>query len=309
MVCLLPFVGKAFNFDEPLFIWVAKNIQMTPFDPYGFNVNWYYTEMQMSYVNQNPPLVSYYIAIVSFVFGWSEVTLRIAFLLPAVAVVIGTFLIARHFCAYPLLASLVALLTPVFLVSSTSLMSDTMMLAFWVFAVYFWISGLEKNSFLMLAISVVLISMCALTKYFGMSLIPVLLLYSVFKRRDVGRWVLFMLLPVAVLALYAWATHELYGRGLLIHALTYATGASTHFGKWSLPKALVGLSFMGGCIFIIILFSKLIWSWKMVFIGVILTLIVTLVVASTKSLGNFQLPEDAAARWIIASEVAFILVA
>jgi 4-amino-4-deoxy-L-arabinose transferase-like glycosyltransferase len=308
MVCLLPFVGRAFNIDEPLFIWTAKHIQKAPLDPYGFNVNWSGTETRMSDVNMNPPIVSYYIAIVGFLFGWSEPALHLAFLLPAIAVIAGTFLIAKRFCARPALASLLSLMTPVFLVSSTTVMSDTMMLAFWVFAVYFWVSGLERNSFPMLLLSAILIPMCALTKYFGISLIPMLLFYSVLKRRNVGRWALFMLLPIVILAWYEWATHGLYGRGLIMDAITYATEAPSQFGKWSFSKVLVGLSFIGGCIFVIFFFTKLLWSWKEISIGVILTLAVIVVVASAKSLGNYHLPHEAGARWLIASELGLFTI-
>ena len=308
VVCLFPFLGKPFNIDDPLFIWTAKNIQTSPLDPYGFNVNWYGIESRMSDVNKNPPGVSYYIALVGFLFGWNEVTLHSAFLLPAIAVVIGTFLIARHFCTRPVLASLIALLTPVFLVSSTTVMSDTMMLAFWVFAVYFWVSGLEKSSFPMLLLSVILISICALTKYFGLTLIPLLLCYSVMKRRNVGLWILFMLIPVAILAWYQLATNELYGKGLLMDAASYATNFPSQFEKLSFSKVLVGLSFTGGCIFVVIFFTKLIWSWEVISTGAILTFIVTIVVAFSKLLGNYQLPEEAWARWIIAFELGIFTV-
>src|SRR5271157_4582503 len=65
ILCLLPFADKAFHIDDPLFVWTAKNIQTNPLDPYGFDVNWYGTWMRMADVNKNPPIVSYYIAIVA----------------------------------------------------------------------------------------------------------------------------------------------------------------------------------------------------------------------------------------------------
>jgi hypothetical protein len=154
----------------------------------------------------------------------------------------------------------------------------------------------------MMVLSAILISACALTKYFGMTLIPMLLLYSILKRRTLGRWVLFMVLPVAILAWYQWATHELYGRGLLLDAASYAMATPSQFGKWSLPKVLVGLSFTGGCILVVLFLTKLIWSWKGVALGVILTCIITIAVASAKVVGNYPLPQEAAARWIIAFE-------
>jgi 4-amino-4-deoxy-L-arabinose transferase-like glycosyltransferase len=305
--CLLPFVGKAFNMDDPLFIWTAEHIQEHPLDPYGFNVNWYGTEIPMSDINKNPPLASYFMAVVASVFGWSEPVLHVAFLLPAVAVIIGTYLIARRYCVNPLLAGLVALLNPVFLVSSTTVMSDIMMLAFWVFAVYFWMSGLEKNSTIMLALAVVLIALSALTKYFGLALIPLLLLYAILKRRAAGRWVLFMLLPIAVLAGYQWATGELYGRGLLMDAGAYAVAFPSAFGKMSLPKVLVGLSFTGGCVLVVLFFTHWIWSWRGAAIGVILAALVAIIVASSGSLGNYRLPGEGAARWIVGFELGIFM--
>src|SRR6185437_8465273 len=42
---LLPFLGKPFNIDDPLFVWAAQQIHSHPFDPYGFHVNWYGFDM------------------------------------------------------------------------------------------------------------------------------------------------------------------------------------------------------------------------------------------------------------------------
>lgn len=305
--CLLPFAGKAFNMDDPLFIWTAKNIPANPLDPYGFNVNWYGTGMRMSDVNKNPPLVSYFMAVVGSVFEWNEYALHIAFFLPAMAVIIGTYLIARRYCANPMLASLAALFTPVFLVSSTTIMSDVMMLAFWVFAVYFWIAGLEKNSHFLLLLSVILASLCALSKYFGIALLPLLLLYSLLKNRKIGRWILYLLVPVAVLAAYQWATSGLYGRGLLTDASSYAIEFPSTFGKFPFAKVLVGLSFTGGCALSVLFFTHLIWSWREISIGALLLVIVMVITASTGSLGNYRLPGETAVRWLVALELGLFI--
>ena len=48
LAALLPFLGKAFHMDDPLFIWTAKHIQSHPLDFYGFKVNWGYAEMPMT---------------------------------------------------------------------------------------------------------------------------------------------------------------------------------------------------------------------------------------------------------------------
>src|ERR1700690_278884 len=60
---LTPFLGKAFHIDDPLFLWVGKQITQHPGNPYGFTVTWYSAPQQMSDVTQNPPLAAYYIAV------------------------------------------------------------------------------------------------------------------------------------------------------------------------------------------------------------------------------------------------------
>jgi 4-amino-4-deoxy-L-arabinose transferase-like glycosyltransferase len=96
--CLLPFVNKAFHIDDPLFLWSARHILTEPLDFYGYSANWYGTMMPMAKIMQNPPLTSYYIALIARVFGWSEIALHLAFLLPAMLAAIGTYYLARPFC-------------------------------------------------------------------------------------------------------------------------------------------------------------------------------------------------------------------
>ena len=55
--------------------------------------------------------------------------MHFACLLPAVAVVLGTYRLARNFCRHPQFAALTVLCSPGFLVSSTTVMCDVAMLA------------------------------------------------------------------------------------------------------------------------------------------------------------------------------------
>ena len=129
VICYVPFVDKAFNVDDTLFIKVAQQIQSDPADFYGFSYNWFGMEMHMSKITKNPPATSYYIAMVASLFGFSESTLHLAFLIPAVAVALGAYYLGRRFCSRPALAATIAVLTPGFLVSSLTVMCDTLMLA------------------------------------------------------------------------------------------------------------------------------------------------------------------------------------
>src|SRR6184192_1032394 len=175
---LAPFLNKAFNADDPLFLWMAQQIAKHPLDPYGFDVNWSSFTQPMSLVMQNPPLCSYYIAAVASLFGWSELALHSAFFFWAVLSVLGTFVLARRFSREPFIAALVTIFTPVFLVSATSVMCDVMMLALWLWALEFWFAGLGRQQSWRLLVSAGLISAATLTKYFGISLVPLLAAYT-----------------------------------------------------------------------------------------------------------------------------------
>src|SRR6184192_919083 len=78
LLCLLPFSGRAFSTDDPLFIWTAQHIVQQPLNPYGFDVNWIRSAAAMSEVTQNPPLTAYYMAGAAKIVGWSERALHLA---------------------------------------------------------------------------------------------------------------------------------------------------------------------------------------------------------------------------------------
>jgi 4-amino-4-deoxy-L-arabinose transferase-like glycosyltransferase len=255
--CLVPFAGKAFNIDEPLFLWTARQIQSHPLDFFGFTANWYGFEMPASQIIKNPPLASYYISLAAYPFGWSEWALHLAFLPFALAAAAGTFLLAKEFSSRPLVAALTCMLTPAFLVSSTAVMCDTMMLAFFVWAVLLWVRGWKTGKVLYLICASFLVALCSLTKYFGGTLLPLLLTYSLADRGGKKRRALLLLLPVILLCAYQWSTSALYGRGLLLDAAEYATGP----GKTSAISAdfFTGLSFTGGCLLSSAFFAPFLW--------------------------------------------------
>jgi hypothetical protein len=264
VAALTPFLAKPFNIDDPLFIWTAKQIQSHPMDPYGFKVNWYGWMMPMWQVTQNPPLVCYYLVLASKIFGWSEIGLHFAFLFPAVAVILGTHRLAHLFCGRPLLAALAALFAPVFLVSSTTLMCDVPMLALWVWAVVFWIEGTGKNDWRKFFRAALFITLAAMTKYFGICLIPLLATYSFLANRKFRSELFFLLIPLVVLCVYEFVTRTLYGHALFFEATAYAKSAQDFFGLSGITEVLHALTFTGGCMAAGIFFAPLLWKRRTV---------------------------------------------
>ena len=259
LAVLAPFLAKPFNIDDPLFIWVAKNIQAHPLNPFGFNVNWFGTVSPMWLATENPPVACYYIAFTAAILGWSEVAQHTAFLLSAIAVVLGTHRLAQKFCSRPTLAALATLFTPVFLISSITVMCDVMMLAFWVWAVVFWMEGMGKVDFRKLSIAGLLIALASLTKYYGVCLIPLLAAYSLIETRRLGRWVACLMIPLVALCSYQWTTHSLYGLAMLSDAVEYAGYARGITKISGISTALTGLTFTGGCVAVAVFFMPLLW--------------------------------------------------
>ncbi len=307
LACLLPFLGKPFHMDDPLFIWTARQVQSHPFHFYGFKVNWEGTEEPMAAVMQNPPLAAYYLALVGSLLGWSEVALHGGSLLPALAAVLGTYYLARCFCAHPLAAALTTVTAPVFLLSSTGVMCDTLMLAFWVWSVFFWVQGLKQGSPWQLLVAGLLIAACGLTKYFGISLIPLLLTYSLMERSPLRRWLGFLALPVIALAGYQWLTHRLYGRGLLLNAAAYATHLAV--GGELPAKLLAGLAFSGGCLAILLPAAALLWGRKGLAAGAAAVAVIGLAVVAMKKVGVFPVVEAGQVKWLFVAQLSLWVVA
>lgn len=288
VLVLLPFADKAFHIDDQLFLRTAQQIHANPVDFYGFTTNLYGVEMRMADFATNPPLGAYYIALVAAVAGWTEVALHLAFMLPAVAAVLGTFTLARRWCAWPVGAALAGALTPVFVVSSTNVMADTLQLAFWVWAVALWVEGLERRAPLALGASALLIALAALTKYQGASLIPLLSVYTVVRRRALSRELLWLSMPIVILGAYQVFTLTTYGRGLFLDAAVQSTAARIIAGRSTFARALIGLAFTGGCLATVALYAPLVWSRRVLAAGLAVAGLGTVVIPYTDTLTRFS---------------------
>jgi 4-amino-4-deoxy-L-arabinose transferase-like glycosyltransferase len=260
LATLGPFLAKPFNIDDPLFLWAARQIHAHPANPYGFDLNWYGFESPMWEVTKNPPLACYFLAGAAAVLGWSEVALHAAFLLPAIVAILGTYRLASRWCTRPLLAAFLTLLTPVFVISGTTVMCDMLLLALWVWAVVVWLDGLERAAHLRLAIAAMLVALAALTKYFGICLVPLLFVYGVVHQRRLGRWALWLLIPPAALAGYHFAGHAIYGKGLLADAGAYAVAVRAEDWSSTVATVLTALAFTGGCFAIVTILTA--WLWR-----------------------------------------------
>jgi len=258
--CLGPFINKAIHTDDALFVWTAEWIQKHPINFYGCRVNWWMSSVPMWVANWNPPLMSYFLAGVAALFGWHEIGLHLACLPVAFAAAAGIYALAELWCDRPLLATVVAILTPVFLVSSTTLMCDVLMLAFWIWALVLWERALasREQSWWRFAGAGGLAGLAVLTKYSAVTLLPLLPILSLLRRRKVGWWWVGLAVPLLMVVGYEWLTAEMYGRGLFsaagYHARTFRV-----LSGWQ-TRGILGLAFAGGSLLPLLFFAP--WLWR-----------------------------------------------
>src|ERR1039458_10084231 len=114
-------------------------------------------------------------------------------------------------CERPLLATVIAIFTPAFLVSSTTLMCDVLMLPFWVWALVFWERALaNERSYWKFIGAGALAGLAVLTKYSAITLLPLLFILSILRTRKLGWWWLGLAVPVLMLAGYELITARMY---------------------------------------------------------------------------------------------------
>ena len=215
-------------------------------------------------ITKNPPLTGYVIALVTALAGWGEPALHLAFLVPAAVVVVCTYRLAERFGAEPRLATLSGLFSPVFLVSSTNVMSDTLQLAFWCAALYAWVLGFDRERAGPRWTAGVLAGLGIVTKYFAIALVPLLLAYGLARTRRLGAWALPLLVPLGMALAYELVTWRLYPEleaplGLLSDAVLFSSSFRDDAGLGLLTRGWIGLMFAGGCVVSALFFSPLLW--------------------------------------------------
>lgn len=262
LLVLLPFVGKPFNIDETLFLRAARQIQEHPLDPYGCQLNWYGWDQPLYAITKNPPLASYLIAAWAWAFGWSEIALHLCFVLVGLAAATGTYALACRFSRRPLVAALLAVSTPAFLISATSVMCDVLMLACWCWAIEFWFRGLDTGRSREFVASSLLIVAAALSKYFGICLIPFLAVVTVMQKRSIDGSLLWLALSAMLLGAYEIYTLRLYGRGLIGAARAYSNDNNSTSTIPTMDLLILAFVYVGGCMVTLLMVLPFSWSLR-----------------------------------------------
>jgi 4-amino-4-deoxy-L-arabinose transferase-like glycosyltransferase len=210
---LLPFAGAAFAIDAPVFLAVARRILAAPLDPFGFQMAWDATALDVARFNLNPPLFSYWLAPWLAVFGEREVWLHAATWPFALLAAFAFFGVANRAGVDALPATALFAAAPAFLVLAATLQLDVPVEAFLLAAVYALLRARDEGSARWEWCAGAAAAAAGLTKYVGLAALPLLGAGIVLLPgpRSAGTWLRVVGVPALAFAAWGAFTKLQYG--------------------------------------------------------------------------------------------------
>ena len=213
----IPFLNQAIQGDDVYYLAEAEHAQIEPLHPKHTEYTFLGRVVDMR-GQPHPPLDAWSLALLIAIFhDVREIPFHAAFIVFSLIAAFSALSLARRFSPHPLLATLLFLSTPAFVINGNSLESDLPFLAFWLAAVALYVAAVDQRSVPLLAVSCVAMALAALGAYQAVFLLPILFLYgrkwraavfaSLTAPATLGAWQLFERLstgvvPAAVLAGY-----------------------------------------------------------------------------------------------------------
>jgi len=279
-VLFLPFIGRAYFVDDYYFVTMARGILEHPTRPYDFrsddagkdNIAW---ERGQPPRMVNPPLFHYYLAAVMHICGddrsW---VLRLSMLPFAWVSVLSMFILGRHFVRDSFGATALFAVTPVFWLTSYSLLIDSMLIAWLLAALVVFFRACEKKSIAWSLLSGVLMGAAILTKYFGVIVIALAFLWLVLDADRRRWWGAYASFPVCLSLLAAWSIWNIqtYGETHLLASMARGVKADQSL-IFYLNKIISVASFLGGGSVFLLAGFPLLWKQsRVVFAGLLAVL-------------------------------------
>jgi hypothetical protein len=195
----LPFLHLAIQGDDLFFLYGAEHAQIEPLHPdhakYLFQGD--LVEMRG---NSHPPLDSWILGALLWALGdVREVPFHLFYSIFSIAAALAMFSLARRFCEKPVLATLLFIAVPAFVVNGNSFEADLPFLALWMLAVAWFVKGVEEDSALALVGSALAAGFAALDAYQAVFMVPILGFYLWQKQnRSVFAWSVVFAAPIAI---------------------------------------------------------------------------------------------------------------
>ena len=244
LILSVPFINKAFHIDDTAYIYIARQVTKDPLHPYSFNFDWSGKTGLATHIS-NPPLISYYIAVIMLLFGRAEWVIHLSFLIFPIIAGISMFYIAKKFTNKPLASSLLFVTSIAFVVMVHTLMLDIPFIAFFLLSIALFIYGVESNKNCLLILGSIFGGMSYLIKYTGIIIIPILGTYAIVKKRF--KVLIYLIIPIFFIILWNLYTFIIYGVAHNSEILNWLLKSQNSFTLQSIIiRLLTNIVYIGG---------------------------------------------------------------
>ncbi len=205
----LPFLNQAVQGDDVYYLAEAEHAQIEPLHPSHTEAPFLGRMVDMR-GQPHPPLDAWSLALLLAIFkDVREIPFHAAYIVFSLIAAFSAWWLARRFSPHPLLATLLFLVTPAFVVNGNSFESDLPFVAFWLAAVALYVAAVDRRSTALLAASCLAMGLAALGAVQAVFLVPILFLYG-------RKWRAAALATLAAPAAYiAWQIFERLTTGAL----------------------------------------------------------------------------------------------
>jgi 4-amino-4-deoxy-L-arabinose transferase-like glycosyltransferase len=210
----LPFLNQAIQGDDVYYLYGAEHAQIEPFHPTHASYVFQGDKVDMR-GHPHPPLNVWVLAaILAMVGDVREVPFHLAYMAFSIIAALAMWSLARRFVPdRAMLAVLLFLAVPAFVINGGSLEADLPFLAFWMAAIALFVRAVDEESAVLLACAAGAGALAGLAAYQAILLTPILAVYLFEKRRA---WTLGWIVALAAPgALALWQVFERLSGGAL----------------------------------------------------------------------------------------------
>lgn len=202
----LPFLNQAVQGDDVYYLAGAQYAQTDPLHPSHARYLFLGREVTMQ-GHPHPPLNVWILAgLLALLGDIREVPFHAAYILFSLAAAFSAYALALRFSRRPLLATLLLLAVPAFVVNGNSLEADLPFLALWLASIALFIAAVDARCGMRLAFACLAMALAALAAYQALLLVPILGIYLWLRRKDwLPGW---LALGAAPFTLAAWQLYE-----------------------------------------------------------------------------------------------------
>src|SRR6202041_630319 len=167
---------------DPYYLYGAEHALIDPLHPSSARYIFQGDLVDMR-GHPHPPLNSWILAVPLAVLGdVREAPFHFFYILFSLIAALAMWSLARRFCERPLLATLVFVAVPAFVVNGTSFEADLPFLAWWMLAMAMFVKAVDEESVGALGASSAAAALAGMVAYQAILLTPILAVYLLQKR-------------------------------------------------------------------------------------------------------------------------------